>query len=143
MKKKNKTWSELTPKERKRGIINLSVLAVVLAFIIWIFSLGGDSNYDDYKDLSRQIPSMASVLIEKQLKYPDGWEYEAKKVTRLDNTTYRLDAVILAKNGFGVRSRINYQFKARWKGSKETSHQGFIEVTKPSNWDILKSDLHN
>jgi len=95
-------------------------------------------SYQSYADLSSTVKVKSDKFVEQNLKYPDGWEYESDKVSRQDDTTYTFQAVVLAKNGFGVRSRVSYFVRLVYHGTKDQSH----DLTESWNdWEVIKSDV--
>lgn len=137
-KKEQKKWEDLTSKEKKQSMLSLGAIVLIGVFLFKVCT--AEKTYDSYKDLSIDVTVIADMALVNQLKYPDGWAYEKKKVTRLDSITYHLDAIVLAKNGFGVRSRLGYQFEAKWVGTMNESHD-FDNIANTTNWQITQNDL--
>lgn len=121
-------------------LIGLGVIMLLGVILEAIDPTGKPDKELTYADLSSTVEAFANKTLVPQLKYPDGWEYEYSKSIRDDSTKYTFQAIILAKNGFGVRSRLSYLFQMEYVGTKEDSHN-FKETAKRSNWKILRSDL--
>jgi hypothetical protein len=138
-KKKNKKWEEMTPKEKRKGcIISIVVLVFVVCFVWFINIMQGDQNKREYEDLSINVQILANDFLKPQLKYPDEWKYNYKKVIREDSTLYTFQSVILAKNDFGVSSRLYWLLQMRFIGSKEDSHKNSTDL---NNWTVIRNEL--
>lgn len=138
-KKAKKTWSESTPQEKRKGCTVIFVFIAVIVGFIWFISVMEDDQQNSYyDDLTTSAQVYADDLLVQQLKHPDGWEYERKQIDRLDSVTYKLTAVVLAKNGFGVRGRMLYNIKLEFIGSKNDSYSS---PQNPGNWHILSNEL--
>jgi len=128
---------------KKGGKIILIVVATlaIVGFIKEALSGEESTKPKYYSDLSAVVQTYADKMLVSQLKYPDGWKYEYKKTIREDSVTYIFQSVVLAKNGFGVRSRLTYFVKMQYVGSKEDSN-GSVEVYSASDkWKILRNEL--
>lgn len=134
-------WSEISKK--KRGWIIVGCIFLALS-VIGSFAPEVEPEASvpkEYSDLSSFVQVAADLYLEPQLKYPDGWEYEKKSVKRMDSVTYIMNGVVLAKNGFGVRSRLLYNFELMYVGTKESSNAGYDEYSKSENWKLINSTL--
>lgn len=140
MKKiEQKKWSESTPQEKRKGCAASFIFAAVIIGFFWFVSVMEDDQQNSYyNDITTSAQVYADDLLVQQLKYPDGWEYERKQIDRLDSVTYKLTAVVLAKNGFGVRGRMIYNIKLEFIGSKKDSYSS---PQNPGNWHILSNEL--
>lgn len=104
--------------ENKKGKKKGCLVAFLVVFgIVIMFGIAlrnnkpeGQTNdiLKDYADLSSGVQIFAEKILVKQLKYPDGWGYDYNKVIRDDSTKYTFQAIVLANNAFGVRSRLSY-----------------------------------
>ena len=139
MKKfEQKKWNDMSPEEKKKELKRtLITFAIAIPIILFGLSKCEDSK-KDYDDLTTSAQVYADDLLVQQLKHPDGWEYERKQIDRLDSVTYKLTAVVLAKNGFGVRGRMIYNIKLEFIGSKKDSYSS---PQNPGNWHILSNEL--
>ncbi|MBD8348551.1 hypothetical protein [Dysgonomonas sp. HGC4] len=128
-------------KNKKGGLIAIIAVFVVLMVLGSILRITDeDKKVTDYADLSSAAQVFAEKILVKQLKHPDGWEYEYNKVIREDSAKYSFQAVILAQNSFGVRSRLSYLLQLQYVGTKDHS-RSLKEYSKASNWKILRNDL--
>ena len=140
-KKEKKTWAESTPKEKRKGCTVLFVsAAVIIGFIWFIKTMENDQNSRNYNDLTSIAQFYADHVLPQNLKYPDDWSYERQQMNRLDSVTYKFTAVVLAKNGFGVRGRMIYNFKIQYVGTMQDSYSTDVNK-KPDNWKILTTEL--
>jgi hypothetical protein len=113
-------------KERKpapKGCAIASLIFIAALIIGLVYVLTMPEKHTEYNDLSISVRVLADDIIEKQLKYPEGWKYESKRVVQKDSTLYDFQAVILAKNRFGVKGRLNYYLQMRFNGSKSDSYK--------------------
>jgi hypothetical protein len=132
---------ESVPKKSKKGCIAVSIfLVVVIGFIVTMTVLFDDGpKYDSYDDLKATFQVLSGDLIKLQLKYPDeGWKYDTKVITRNDSTLYTLQAVVIAKNAFGVKTRVYCTIKMRFTGTKEQSYK---DDMNRNLWHIVSNDM--
>lgn len=138
---KQKKWDEMTPKEKRKGSIVLLVFVSFIVGIIWVFNYASNEQHSrEYNDLSSVAQFYADKVLPQNLKHPDGWEYERQAMNKQDSVTYHFTAVVLAKNGFGVRSRLMYNFVIQYIGTKEDSY-ATDKNNLPSNWKIVSNEL--
>jgi hypothetical protein len=109
----------------------ICIIGIVVAIMIPV-------DHNEYDDLSICVQVLAGDMIESKLRYPDGWSYEIKQVDRKDSTLYDFHAVVLAKNGFGVRSKLNYSLRMRFIGNMNDSYKN---ATDRKYWLIIKDEL--
>lgn len=131
---KQKKWSEMTNKEKKKNTIQ-TLIMFVIAIPIIIFTVNkcvGDK-YDKFNDLSVEVQILSDDLIKTQLKYPDGYDIEKRDIIRKDSITYIVNAIVLAKNGFGVRGRMLYTATLEFVGSKSDSRN---DGMNKGNWNV-------
>ncbi len=133
-------------KSKKKGCL-ISFLVVLIVIVVFGIVLDKSTPKSDknntpkeYADLSSGVQVFAEKILVKQLKYPDGWEYDYNKLIRDDSTRYTFQAIVLANNAFGVRSRISYLLQMEFIGSKEQSRE-LKEYSKASNWKILRNEV--
>ena len=91
-----------------------------------------------HNDLTAEFQVFSKDVVELQLKDPDCWKFDTKKITRNDSTLYTLQAVVLAKNAFGVKTRVYCTVKMRFAGTKAQSHR---EAYNRNLWKIVLNDM--
>jgi len=136
-------WSEFS-KKKKTWIIVIGVL-----FVLWVIGSFSSKNtatstepaYTEYNEMKDVAKFYADRLLEQQLKYPDGWSYEREQLDRLDSVTYKMTAIVLAKNAFNVRSRILFNFKIQYVGSMADSYGDYETRYKPDNWKVVTNEV--
>jgi hypothetical protein len=128
---------KMTP---QKWLILCGVLYIVYATIDANRLKPVDIQLTGYNDLTNVAQAYADKELTANLKYPDGWEYESKGMERKDSVTYNFNAFVLAKNGFGVRSRLLYNFKVQYVGSIEDSYSSDTNKL-PGNWKIITSEV--
>ncbi|MDR2805407.1 MAG: hypothetical protein LBB85_07175 [Dysgonamonadaceae bacterium] len=126
-------------KPASKGCAITSVVIIALLMIGLIYVISIPQTHNQYDDLSICVQVFADDMIQAQLKYPDGWSYESKKVTRKDSTLYNFQAIVLAKNGFGIRSRLCYSLQIRFDGSIDDSYKNAADRRY---WTIVKNELN-
>lgn len=136
-----------TPKGKGCLKAILIALGVLMIFGTILKIVDPDTNEqkttrENYADLTPTVQVFADKILVRQLKYPDGWEYEYDKLIRDDSTKYTFQAIVLAQNGFGVRSRISYLLQMEFVGSRDQSYN-YQETAKASNWNIIRNDLED
>lgn len=130
--------SETISKFWKISITVLITIVLVAGLLNDETSTAKTKSNQSYADLSATVQVKSDDYVKATLKYPDGWEYERHNVTRNNDTIYTFQAIVLAKNGFGVRSRIFYNVQLTFHGTKDQSH----DITESFNhWEVLKSDV--
>ncbi len=130
---------ELTKKQKTWSIV---IGVIVVMSIIGQFAPQKPKPVEriEYGNLTATAQTCADGLLKQQLKFPDGWSYEYKDMQRTDSVTYSLKAIVLAKNGFGVRSRINYTCVLKYTGSKEVSND-IIDAMDSRYWTVISNTL--
>jgi len=134
-----KKWSEMSTTEKKKSTVyNILVLLIAIPLIIFVISKCSD-DYCTYNSIESSAQRYVNNILKDRLKYPDGWEYEKKSLSRVDSVTYKFTAIVLAKNGFGVRSKMIYNVKVEFLGTKKDSYK---DSDNPKNWNVISCELN-